>query len=199
MKNKITQSKTDKYFSEKMFNSLIQKVEDAITVLTIEREQIADELERRKKAYFEVKGHDDSLVTKIEEENQALEALIRLKTNGGTNKTVKVYKSISNSTINKPVKKKIPWLKEIESLLEKEQKFYVAESLFDKVELDNPSFRFPDKRLRHKFIQYYFINGMKAGKHKSFKMHNGKVGLSHWFFGDTIKERYLSSFLPHNC
>jgi len=184
--------------TEKMVNSLIQKTEDAITEQIIRQEAIAEELNYAKQEYERMQAQHDTFQAVIDEERQTLEVLIRYKTNDSKNKTIKVYKSISNTAHKTKDKKiRIPWMKSVIEVLKKNDRFIAGDVIYNLIVAEHPEWKFKTPFLANKFIKYYLGSGVKKGQgvFSDLVEHKGLIGLKEWKDGETIKVKYLNQFM----
>lgn len=184
--------------SEAVTDNLIKKVEDAITEITIKREEIASELAQKKHDYEQIKAKDDAFIAQMDTEKKTLDTLIHWKTNTNPNKKIKVHKSISNSSPTAHKKSrgggiKIGWVKLIVAMLDKEKKFTSLDRIFDAVLRANPDLpKIGDEGIKK---AKYYIKYKVGDTIKDIVMYNDKFGLPYWMDGDTIKAEHLNDFI----
>lgn len=186
--------------SVKIADNLINKVEDAITELTIKREEIEIDLKTKYDAYMAVKAIDDKYLAQIEEEKLTLDTLVHWKTNTNPNKKVKVFTKISN-TVGHKVKKqqapRIPWARFIVETLQKQQRFLSFEDLYNQIVKDHPTLQISSEKQYKYNVKGYLVIQTKT-KDSLLAQHDNLFGLKAWIKDNVVLPMYIKEFMhPH--
>src|ERR1035437_44197 len=200
----ITKTKSEqciKYvmnLTEKMTNSLISKVESAITEEKQKQAFLDEDLKSAKEMYELIKERYDIHQVIIDEEQHTLDALVRFKTKTRETKLVKIYTQLS-TTVHKIKKERklIPWKKVCIEILQEEQKIYDLKTLL-RLAIVRLDLKLIDEERQIQKVVYYLKHESEYKPTLEIFITDNKIGLRKWFdIVGVILPKYLDSFL--NC
>jgi len=167
-------------------------------------------VETEKQTFLDsVKVQKESIEAKIKEQSGTIELLSRYKTSSGSDKVIKVYRSISNTnhSVNSgKQKRELRFVSAAVDVLTLEDRFLTPEALYDKILMYNPAWKSKIAALTsaasHKLktctnlLRASELVGVRKRGTQVLASYQGKIGLLEWTLDNGQPEaKYMKGFL----